>query len=111
MAIGSDSEPPPGRTCACPAVPPPAWRRRAARPGPQPPPRGSRAGAARSPQRLGPPVPRRPRLQGRRQPGLEAAPAAADVRRSVQSGPRFRGDGDSDGSAGRKSGSSGCPGL
>ncbi|XP_073074652.1 fibrous sheath-interacting protein 2 isoform X5 [Manis javanica] len=32
----------------------------------------------------------------------QAAPAAADLRRSVQSGPRFRGEGDSDGSAGRK---------
>ncbi|XP_057360305.1 uncharacterized protein LOC130684171 [Manis pentadactyla] len=63
-----------GRTCARPALPLPVWRRRAARPG-----RG-----------------------GRGEPGRETAPAAAELRRSVQSGPRFRGEGDSDGSAGQK---------
>ncbi|KAI5945744.1 Forkhead box protein O4 [Manis javanica] len=34
--------------------------------------------------------------------GLEAAPVAAELWWRVQSGPRFRGEGDSDGSAGRK---------
>ncbi|KAI5159823.1 Potassium Voltage-Gated Channel Subfamily H Member 2, partial [Manis pentadactyla] len=93
----------PGRTCARPARPPPAWRRPAARPGPPPPPpRGSRGGAVRLPQRVGQHVPRRPHRQGRREPCREAASVAANLRRSVRSGPRFRGEGDSDGSAGRK---------
>ncbi|XP_073076437.1 uncharacterized protein [Manis javanica] len=70
--------------------------------GSQQPPRDNRAGAAHRPQHVGPPVPRRRLRQGLRDPGREAAPAAADVRRSVQSGPRFRGEGDSDGTVGRK---------
>ncbi|KAI5139440.1 hypothetical protein MUG91_G6n681, partial [Manis pentadactyla] len=59
-------------------------------------------GAARRPQRVGPPVPSRPHRQGRREPGREASPAAADLRWSVQSGPRFGGEGDIDGSVGPK---------
>ncbi|XP_057345413.1 uncharacterized protein LOC118921346 isoform X1 [Manis pentadactyla] len=70
--------------------------------GPRQPPRDNRAGAAHRPQRVGPPVPRRRLRQGLRDPGREAAPAAAEVRRSVQSGPRFRGEGDSDGSVDQK---------
>ncbi|XP_073092404.1 uncharacterized protein [Manis javanica] len=93
------------RTSASPALPPPAWRRRAARPGTPMPLRAClrrRQEPLVPPQRVGQPIPCRPHRQGQRGLGRAAAPAAADLRRSVQSGPRFRGEGDSDGLAGWK---------